>query len=262
MLEERPELYVYKTNVLHIVDTDSYFLHIPKCGGTSVRDALIHSYYTKQTPELKYLSFHNHSKAEDLVSAIDINTSKFILSVRHPIGRFLSAYNFLIDIDIRNIEHDDENAQFYKTRKGYLEKIGFGGFADLLADKEARKSVKQTYFNTSDLTHFDWAFQLQSSWVKDVPKSNVIAYKIEQNDIFEELDIPLHRSKMKSYNRSIGLDNKDKIYKYFEKDFDRFRYQFSEQWDAHHLLNERATATNLPAKVFKGLLGGIKVLKP
>lgn len=262
MLEENPGLYVYKTNVLHLVDKDEYFLHIPKCGGTSVRDALIYKYYKTQTPQLDYLNFHNHSKAQDLVSAIDIENCNFIVSVRHPIGRFLSAYNFLIDIDVRNIERNDENVEFYKTRKGYLDKIRFSGFADLLADETERKLVKKTYFNTPDLTHFDWAFQLQTSWVKGVPKSNVTYYKIEDNSIFNSLDVSIHRSKMKQYNRNIGIENKDKIYKYFEKDFDRFKYQFSEQWDEHHLLNERMNSKNLPDKVLKGLLGGTKVLKP
>lgn len=262
ILEKNPELNVYKTNVLHLLDQNAYFLHIPKCGGTSVRDALIFEHYNAETPKLDYLNFHNHSKAQDLISAVDIYTSKFILSVRHPIGRFLSAYNFLLDIDARNIELDDKNIQFYTKRKEHLEKIGIGGFADLLADKQARQQIKKTYFNTKEPTHFDWAFQLQSSWVKDVPKENLTFFKIEDNSIFDSLNIPVRRSKMKTYDRNIGIENKDKIYQYFQKDFDRFRYQFSEQWDAHHLLNERMRDTNLPAKVLKGLLGGIKVLKP
>lgn len=261
MLEEKPYLYVYKTKILRLVNEDQYFLHIPKCGGTSVRDGLIYSSYMHNKPKLDYLDHHNHSKAQHLSESIDITRSKFIVSVRHPVARFLSSYNFLIDIDQRNIERNNSDQEFYQSRKGYLENLGIDGFCDLLKDIEQRRAIKAQWF-ANEQGHFDWAFEPQTLWLKGTTKELVKYYKIETPDIFERLSIPVHHSKMKSYNRQVGLENKQQILDYFAKDFDRFKYTLSDQWDAHHLLNERSNVPALPVKLLKRLQGGFKVLKP
>lgn len=252
MMQENPEYVHFKTKIIHIVDTDEYLLHIPKCGGTSIRDGLIFKHWSEGHPRLDYVDRHNHSTAKDLSDIIDITNKKFIVSVRHPIARFLSSYNFLMDIDFREIfklesaeDYDEDKPSkkllFLRKRRHHLKKtLGQDGFIDLLVDEEARAETKRRFYSDNEPNHYDWAFMHQKQWTKGIPPNNLRARKIENHTLFKELDIEIQSSKTKlGYNRQIGLDNKQKIYDYFKKDFSHFGYGLSEQWDAHHLQMEK-----------------------
>ena len=75
------------------------FLHLPKCGGTSIEHIL------NTIPDFKKLKDNIYSKGDTLWSSLlehdpslkdKIKTYTVFTSVRHPVSRFISAYNDFI----------------------------------------------------------------------------------------------------------------------------------------------------------------------
>lgn len=232
ILNADPELIKIKTQVLYIGERQEYFIHIPKCGGTSVRDQLILS-NNKRKFLLETLETGNHSKYDEIGKFIDLKTSKFIVSVRHPVGRFLSAYNFLMDIDTRKIEQQTDLAekekQFYTARLEKLKSIGINGFVALLENLPQREGIYETWYTDYPEPHFKWAFEPQVDWIAGIPEENIKIFKIENQEIFEYLSIDYGSSKVKkNYSRSASEENKQAIYEYFSDDFTRFGYSITD----------------------------------
>lgn len=227
-----PELMKVKTQVLYIGEQQEYFIHIPKCGGTSVRDQLILTKHSRKL-SLETIETGNHSKYDEIGKLVDLETSNFIVSVRHPVGRFLSAYNFLMDIDTRKIEQQtdlpEQEMQFYTARLEKMKSLGINGFVALLRDLNKRQEIYDIWYTGYPEPHFKWAFEPQVDWIAGIPETNIKSFKIETQEIFEYLNIAYGSSKIKQYNRSTSEENKQAIYEYFSDDFKRFGYSLTEE---------------------------------
>ena len=96
-LQEKIDLYKFKFHYFK----DFYYIHIGKCGGSSIRNIL------KNPLEPKFNFFH--LKRPDLDYQDDSN--RYLFFVRNPIKRFVSAFNHsknIIDFDISKIKNPIE----------------------------------------------------------------------------------------------------------------------------------------------------------
>ena len=220
-----------KTNVIRLVGTDEYFIHIPKCGGTAVRDKLI-TLSNDSIQKLEIVPAHNHSKISDLKDIIPIRRSKFLVSVRNPIGRFHSAYNFLKDIDyreLRKVNPISDRHRLLLDRRNKMKSMGIEEFVKLLESENSKKKFREEWYSDEPLpNHFEWAFELQSEWIKGSKKINY--FQIETQQIFEYLDTDFTYSKVKHYDRELSLRSRDIIHNYFIEDFRNFGYDFSDKY--------------------------------
>lgn len=239
IVKSDPLLMKVKTQVLYIPEKKLYFIHIPKCGGTSVRDVLILKKLQVNMP-LETIETGNHSKSTEIGKLIDLKTSNFLVSVRNPIGRFMSAYNFLKDIDKRKLIHAEQgkvelsegDRQFLTDRLDALESLGIAGFASFLKNLGKRRDFYNTWYKGEpEPNHFTWAFERQVDWIAGIPEANVKCFKIESQKIFEYLGTEYGGSKIKNYSRKAGLKLKDAIHEYFVEDFRRLGYSISDDFN-------------------------------
>ena len=203
-------------------------LHIPKTAGTTIRKQLI----LYKPDKVKAYDVHNHStykqfKEYTIDKKIDIDKFDYIVSVRNPIGRFLSAYNFLKDIDeriIKNKQFNNRDEKFHKDRLKFLKELSIDGFVNLLTSKDKKNEVEKKWFYEKQDYQYKLNFLPQITWIDGIKENKLNIFKVEDKKIYSFLDIEDIFLKRKIYDRHTNENNKTKIYDYFIEDFKRFNY--------------------------------------
>jgi len=169
-------------------DKNIGFVHIPKCGGTSV---------TSQIRKLKkdWIEIEGIHTSPKRILDLGYDVKGWIFQVRNPYTRFVSAYNQLIK-EIKSISLSD-----------ILNYMTDEPDANLLSlEKKGHRIL----------------FRKQSYWYI----SNMPFFKLEEKSIWSYLNLKEAISNSNSIKNKIELNDKQKevIYNFYKEDFLTFGY--------------------------------------
>ena len=169
--------------MIYLTKEQLAFIHIPKCGGTSVLNQI------RKLPKYKWnIKYGTHSGCD---VAEDFNN--FIVQVRNPYERFLSAYHH----------------QMYRGQNLSLHTI--------------------LNYLKNDNAHFFTDYGIlrrQCEWI-DFKKTKI--FKLEEGTIWtylNDLGYDINEKHSKPQKRTISLTDEQKkiVYKYYKTDFERLGY--------------------------------------
>lgn len=199
--------------MIKIKNTNYIFIHIPKCGGTSIIHAL------KKTNRIDGVIGSAHSKVSDY-----LNSNKtYVTTVRNPYNRFFSYYHFLIEWSKKRVDGKlplkGRTIEQYKRRIKIMKEIKFEGWVYSLLNKNKINNLIKEYYIPQH------AFTLQYDWIKDANKLSI--HKLEEQTIWKFLNLTKLHSKKSTYKTTKGYtkEQAEIVYKYYQKDFDYFKYK-------------------------------------
>lgn len=170
-----------------IKDKKVFFIHIPKCGGTSIFETL------KVKKKIELVGGAHSYASRHFKDKVDL----FVTQVRNPYDRIVSHFKMIKQY---NNEHD-------------LDINDFINCIDNLQYTDKKRSIFMP-------NHF----KPMSTWINGV--KNVKVFKLENGDIWDYLDIePSHLRKSPIGNIELTVSQKNIIYNYFREDFDNFDYE-------------------------------------
>jgi len=199
--------------MIKIKNTNYIFIHIPKCGGTSIIHAL------KKTNRIDGVIGSAHSKVSDY-----LNSNKtYVTTVRNPYNRFFSYYHFLIEWSKKRVDGKlplkGRTIEQYKRIIKIMKEIKFEGWVYSLLNKNIINNLIKEYYIPQH------AFTLQYDWIKDANKLSI--HKLEEQTIWKFLNLTKLHSKKSTYKTTKGYtkEQAEIVYKYYQKDFDYFKYK-------------------------------------
>jgi len=197
--------------MINIKDTDLTFIHIPKCGGTSITQALKEKYEIEKCGVGVHSGTYNYDKGKE-----------YVVSVRNPYDRCYSHYHFYVEWTRKRLNGElplKRSREEYGKLLDLLEDIQFSGWVLALKDNKIIDYYVEEYGVDRD------AFRCQVDWFKDTIKP-VHTFQIEKGDIFKFLNITKKHSKKTTYKTTeYTQEQKNIVYDYFENDFKRLGYK-------------------------------------
>ena len=199
--------------MIKIKNTNYIFIHIPKCGGTSIIHTL------KKTNRIDGVIGSAHSKVSDY-----LNSNKtYVTTVRNPYNRFFSYYHFLIEWSKKRVDGKlplkGRTIEQYKRIIKIMKEIKFEGWVYSLLNKNKINNLIKEYYIPQH------TFTLQYDWIKDANKLSI--HKLEEQTIWKFLNLTKLHSKKSKYKTTKGYtkEQAEIVYKYYQKDFDYFKYK-------------------------------------
>ncbi len=187
----------------HIEETNTIFVHVPKAAGTSIVNLL----YKRH--DWCHLALCDY---EFEIGKEKFNSYKKLTFVRHPVDRFISAFNYLKYTS--SIEYDKCWAH------KYINSLDINEFVSVWLTEENVKNSSIDHFRT------------QMSFICDKRCFNGIFKVEEMNDKENEItkfipDFSLGFRKNKSVTKENILTKKsiDRIFEVYKCDFDNFGYE-------------------------------------
>lgn len=198
------------------------FIHPPKCGGSSIAEALKkHNYIGSKLNKGAHKSIIGNSK-------LNFTSDEYFITVRNPYSRFYSYYHFCIEWDLKRangeIKLKSDSKEFHLNRSKLLKEMKFDGFVNLLKDEKLLNKFIIKY----KLKH---AFKKQVDWYLNQTKKKVNVFKLEEGTVWKYLRKlgynvePIHEKKS-TYKTQKGYTDEQAeiVYKYFKDDFDNLNY--------------------------------------
>ena len=199
--------------MIKIKNTNYIFIHIPKCGGTSIIHTL------KKTNRIDGVIGSAHSKVSDY-----LNSNKtYVTTVRNAYNRYFTYYDFLIEWSKKRVDGKlplkGRTIEQYKRIIKIMKEIKFEGWVYSLLNKNKIKNVIKEYYIQQH------AFALQYDWIKDANKLSI--HKLEEQTIWKFLNLTKLHSKKSTYKTTKGYtkEQAEIVYKYYQKNFDYFKYK-------------------------------------
>ena len=200
------------------------YVHIPKCGGTSIRRAMqakvpgkhlnrtwVHGWKTFIEPNL----WNQHATYDQY--ALTYRDYTYCAQVRNPYARFESMWKHCIRVGLTNKE-------FYEWGNRTIDALAVGDW-ELACDEEKRELILGYYYNRNDIPSL--LFQPQWRWVR----SPVKIFKLEDMNLWEYLKLsPIHENNSQKDTRVTSREIvwsqelRDKVYEVYREDFRKFRY--------------------------------------
>jgi hypothetical protein len=197
----------FGTAAKYIQDKSFIFIHVPKCAGSSVSNAL----YGRKVPHFTGVNYKK-------VYPEHFKSSFTFAFVRHPVDRLISCYKFLRTMGTSDV----------KVHKGYkYAQFGEKGF-DVFVDYIFKEG-----FSTQDIV-----LQPQSSFLCDhtgeVLVDEIFKYEIISEELSRlakllgrDLHLPAVNKSMSAGRIDLSLETLNKIYRLYESDFSLFGYDLS-----------------------------------
>tara|TARA_B100001769_G_scaffold271785_1_gene265159 strand:- start:3684 stop:4343 length:660 start_codon:yes stop_codon:yes gene_type:complete len=209
------------------------FIHIPKCGGTSITFQYLDKYGIPVEPQMRFETqtwsqgfathyirgWRNKPPYKMYISNMHATydqyilthpNSKYITQVRHPYTRFRSAWNHLADI-----------GWVTKSFKDWvpcaIDSMKEGRWTKCIDDKDLlyELHLMKPGFDPSMLTKPQWI------WLRP----GVEIHRLEDKTIWKALDIQEDKKNVSQSRPYEWTDkNKELIYEYYKKDFEDFNY--------------------------------------
>ena len=178
-------------------ELQTIFIHIPKCGGTSIEKTLGGSKYG------------GHSFASTLkIKYKEIWESYYTFTiVREPFSRFASAYNYLKQRNL-NPALQNKNILLSKDINDYI--VNY-----FRTDSVLHMLPQYNFITDNDEIIVDDVFkyeELENSWKKILTKLNVPIKELP------------HMNKTKKYSIEYSKESMDILYEYYKKDFELLHY--------------------------------------
>ncbi len=221
-------------------DKQLVFIHIPKCGGTSINAVKNYDYsgkvYRVNNKDHVYKTWHGGmqflheryvGRNQDIQVVHNMHATydqyaftlrgyDYISQVRNPYTRFASAWKHLRSIDLVTTE-------FEQWAPSAIDAISHGEWAATL-DKP---NIYINYLMYSPQFDGSLLFKPQWHWVRE----DVEIHKLEEKTIWKRLGIEEARFNVSNEKYKVTWNQEilDLIYKFYEKDFRQFGYskQFS-----------------------------------
>jgi len=192
-----------------------HIIHIGKCGGSTLRKEF-------KKHKIKYEEIHVRKFKWDNSSSMP-----YIITIRNPLGRFISAYNWRYYL---NFDEEDENsnqAHRFHYEKKFLKKYNTANsLAEALYDDYG---VQQVNFSR----HEDYVHHLKEDihfYLKDLKEDftniyGVVATETMADDMKRLFDIELTKhskdnGSRKKYSKYLSEKAKRNLLRYYQKDFE------------------------------------------
>ena len=200
------------------------FIHIPKCGGTSVRRCMqhklggkhknrtwIHGWKTFVEPNL----WNQHAYYDQY--ALIYRDYTYCTQVRNPYTRFESMWKHCIRA---NLTEKD----FYEWANRTIDSLAVGEW-EHACDEDRRELMIDYYYSKKDI--LSMLFQPQWRWVR----SPVKVFKLEDMTIWDYIKLPpIHENNSQKDERVASREIvwsqelREKVYEVYREDFRKFRY--------------------------------------
>ena len=205
-------------------DEKLIYVHIPKCGGTSVRKARqakvggkhlnrtwVHGWKTFIAPNL----WNQHATYDQY--ALTFRDYTYCTQVRNPYTRFESMWKHCVRVGLTTKE-------FYEWGNRTIDGLDLGNWEEA-CDKDKQELILGYYYNRNDIPSL--LFQPQWRWVR----SPVKVFKLEEMTIWDYIKLPpMHRNNSAESPKMEGKDIlwstslREKVYEVYQEDFRKFRY--------------------------------------
>ena len=213
--------------IFRTINKDILFVHIPKAGGTSVEKFFHANQFTvlfidHAGNKTQYMNSLNnltkcspqHMHADLLKSYFDLSKfSSIFMMVRHPVDRIVSEYNYRMKIaKIEKKNNVEINTWINQT-------IQACSSDPYIHDNHLRP---QWHFLLDNCKAFKLEDSMNSKWVESVEKYCNIKFSIREVKVFFSSGLPT-----RDIGSKLSRETSNLIYKFYEKDFEIFKYQKS-----------------------------------
>jgi hypothetical protein len=200
------------------------FIHIPKCGGTSVRRCMqhklggkhknrtwIHGWKTFVEPNL----WNQHAYYDQY--ALVYRDYTYCTQVRNPYTRFESMWKHCLRADLTTKD-------FYEWGNRTIDNLAVGDW-EFACDDDRRELMIEYYYSKREI--LSMLFQPQWRWVR----SPVKVFKLEDMTIWDYIKLPpIHENNSQKDKRVASREIvwsqelREKVYEVYREDFRKFRY--------------------------------------
>jgi hypothetical protein len=176
-------------------------IHIGKCGGSTISEVL-------NNHHIPHSEVHIHSCKFD-------STRKYLIVIRNPIQRFISAFNWRYKL----VVDDKTQSNRFRGEKETLEKYGT---VNNLAENIDIFDVSKTYIHhiKEDIHHY------LGDFLKDCKKENILGVITTETldsdclELFGAHNKIRARANEKNYTKTLSPLGYDKLKKYLHKDYE------------------------------------------
>jgi|TARA_R110000822_G_scaffold310170_1_gene441703 uncharacterized protein YjbK len=181
---------------------NTVFIHIPKCGGTSVRQSLREVGFDSGYPG-------HHTMKESIEELSSFKVKEFIVQVRNPYDRMCSAFNYMHSREVMK----------YRDINEWVELLTEPGDKPRFHPKTAIKSMCN-YFDQTELPIK--SFKLEENTIWDyLHDMGIKCYPLKLRGSFAT-----HTNKTLKTKEDLNEQSKYLIQQAYNVDFERFNYEY------------------------------------
>ena len=193
------------------------FIHIGKCGGSTVGSEL-------RSHNIKFTGIHITKVKYD-------STKKYIIVIRNPIQRFISAFNWRYDI----VCYKKLQQNRFKNEKNILNK--YKNIDNLCQDLKLNQNIFNGNKNSGNYIHHlreDIFFYLEK-FIDECPKKQIFGIictetlKKDIKNIFN-INVIKHKNNNKKYDKNISDENYQILKSYLKNDYNIIDKMYKYGW--------------------------------
>lgn len=209
-----------------VLNNGEIFIHIPRCGGTSIFYACGKRFLVPDYPfNHQHLTYNTIKQL-----AVVYSNKPFITQVRNPYDRFLSYFNYLKSVIADNIASNIKIDCDLKSLQ-LLSRIDISMFVNTIINKDFRNkfvvAVEECRGGKGlrGLTDPSLCYNTQTTWTEGC--DNLTVFKLEDKTIWKYLDCEEEKLHTSEYieEDELSSDHKRIVYNYYKQDFLEYGYE-------------------------------------